>query len=107
MNGLSPDSAHEYSQTVHMNNILVIETLLTPMIPDSAHGKNFQTVHMNSILAIEDLPTPQIPLRDVDIVDGNTFRELARRSVQIYENFVGLLRYKNHLCYVSNINADF
>ena len=69
--------------------------------------KYFQTIHMNDILVIENLFTPKIPLYDVDIVDGNAFWELARPSVQKYENFVRLLRYKNHLYYVSNIDADF
>ena len=35
--------------------------------------KIFQTVHMNDILIIEDLFTPKIPIYDVDIVNGNTF----------------------------------
>ena len=46
-------------------------------------------------------------LYDIDIVDGNIIGELARRSVQKYDNTVRLLRYNNHICYVSNINAVF
>ena len=40
-------------------------------------------------------------------MDGNIIRELARRSVQKYDNTVRLLRYNNHKYYVSNINAVF
>ena len=46
-------------------------------------------------------------LYDIDIVDGNVIGELARRSLQKYENTVRLLRYNNHICYMNNINAVF
>ena len=67
----------------------------------------FQRVHMNDIPTVEDLLTLTILLYDVDIVDGNTIGELARRSVQKYENTVQLLRHNNHICYVNNNNAVF
>ena len=38
-------------------------------------------------------------------MDGTIVGELARRSVQKYCNTTRLLRYNNHICYVSNINA--
>ena len=47
------------------------------------------------------------PNQFVDVVDGNIVGELARRSVQKYENTVRLLRYNNHICYVDKINAVF
>ena len=56
---------------------------------------------------VEDLLTLNILLYDIDIVDGIFVGEIARRCVQNYENTVRLLRYNNHLCYVSNINAVF
>ena len=62
---------------------------------------------MNDIPIVEDLLTRNIVLYDIDIVDGNIIGELARRSVQKYENTVRLLRYNNHICYVNNINAVF
>ena len=67
----------------------------------------FQGVHMNEIPVVEDLLTLNILLYEIDIVDGNIIRELARRSVQKYDNSVRLLRYNNHICYLSNINAAF
>ena len=67
----------------------------------------FQGVHMNVIPTVEDLLTLNIVLHDIDIVDGNIIGELARRSVQKYENTVRLLRYNSHICYVNNINAVF
>ena len=67
----------------------------------------FQGVHMNDIPTVEDLLTLNILLYDINIVDGNIIGELARRNGQKYNNTVRLLRYSNHICYVSNIKAAF
>ena len=74
---------------------------------DGLSPNQFQGVHMNDIPIVEDLLTLNILLYDIDIVDGDILGELARRSVQKYENTVRLLRYNNHICYVNNINAVF
>ena len=74
---------------------------------DGLSPDQFQGVHMNDIPFVEDLLTLNIVLYDIDIVDGNIIGELARRSVQKYENTVRLLRYNNDICYVNNINAVF
>ena len=74
---------------------------------DGLGPNHFQGVHMNDILTVEDLLTLNILLFDIDIVDENIAGELARRSVQKYENAVRLLRYNNHICYVNNIIAVF
>ena len=60
---------------------------------------------MNDITTVEDLLTLNILLNDIDIVDGNIVGELARRSLQKYENTVRLLRYNNHIRYVNENNA--
>ena len=62
---------------------------------------------MNEIPIVEDLLTLNILLYDIDYVDEDIIRELARRSAQKKNNTVRLLRYNNHICYVSNINAVF
>ena len=62
---------------------------------------------MKVIPIAEGLLTLNILLYEIDIVDGNIIEELARRSVQKYDKIVRLLRYNNHICYVSNINAVF
>ena len=62
---------------------------------------------MNDILLVEDLLTLNIVLYDIDIVDGKIIGELARRSLQKYNNTVKLLRYSNHIFYVSNLNTVF
>ena len=74
---------------------------------DGLSPNQLKGVHMNGIPIVEDLLTSNILLYDIDIVDGTIIGELARRSVQKYENTVRLLRYNNHICYVSNINAVF
>ena len=74
---------------------------------DGLSPNQFKGVHMNDIPIVEDLLTLNILLYDIDIVDGDIIGELARRSVRKYYNTVGLLRFNNHICYVSNINAVF
>ena len=46
-------------------------------------------------------------LCDIDFIDGELIGELSRRSIQKYEKSVKLLRYKNRICYVNNMNAFF
>ncbi len=62
---------------------------------------------MNHIPIVEGLLSLNILLYDIDFVEGNIIGEIARRSVQKYENTVRLLRNNNHRCYVNNINAVF
>ena len=64
---------------------------------DRWRADQFQGVHMNDIPFVEDLLTLNILLYDKDIVDGNIVGELARRSVQRYENTVRLLRCNNRI----------
>ena len=64
---------------------------------DGLSADQYQGVHMSDIPCVEDLLTLIILLYDIDIVDGNIIGELARRSVQKYENTVRLLRYNNHI----------
>ena len=74
---------------------------------DGLSADQFQGVHMNDIPSVEDLLTLNIVLHDIDIADDNIIGELARQNLQKYNNTVRLLRYNNHICYVSNINAVF
>ena len=74
---------------------------------DGLRPNQLQGVHMNDIPIVEDLLILNIVLYNMDIVDGNTIGELARRSVQKYEKTVRLPRYNNQIRYVNNINAVF
>ena len=74
---------------------------------DGLSPNHFKGVHMNDIPIVEDLLTLNILLYGTDFVDGNILGELARRSVQEYDNIVRMLRYNPRICYVSNIIAVF
>ena len=49
---------------------------------DGLSSNQFKGVHINDIPIAEDLLTFSVLLYDIDIADGNTIGELARRSVQ-------------------------
>ena len=68
----------------------IFNSLINKM--DGLSPNQFKGVHMNDIPIVEDLQTLNILLYDIDIVDGNIIGELARRSVQKYDNTVRLLR---------------
>ena len=72
-----------------------------------ADPSKFQGVHMTDIPKVEELLELNIFLYDIDFVDGELIGELARRSIQKFEKSVKLLRYNNHICYVSDINSFF
>ena len=46
-------------------------------------------------------------LYDIDFVDGELIGEIARRSIQKFGKSVKLLRYNNHICYVSEMISFF
>ena len=68
---------------------------------------NFLGVSLDSLPIIEDIVQLNIFIYDIDIEDGDFIGELARRSVEKFDNSVKLLRYNNHICYVNDINAFF
>ena len=72
---------------------------------DGLSRSQFQWVDMNDIRIAEDLLLLNIFLPDIDNVKWKIMGEDARRNVQKYENIVRLLRYDNHLCNLSNVNA--
>ena len=74
---------------------------------DGVSPNQFNGFQMNDIPIVEGRLTLNILLYDIDIVDGNLIGELARRSVQNYDNIVRLLRYNNLISYVGNIIAVF
>ena len=71
-----------------------------------ADPSKFQGVHMTDIPKVEEIFQLNFFLYDIDFVDGELIGELAR-SIQKFEKSVKLLRYNNHICYVSDMNAFF
>ena len=62
---------------------------------------------MTDIPKVEEMLQLNIFLYDIDFMDGELVGELARRSIQKFEKSVKLLRYNNHVCYVSDMNSFF
>ena len=67
----------------------------------------FPGVHMTDIPKVQGMLQLKIFLYDIDFVDRELIGELARRSIQNFEQSVKLLRYNNHICYVSDMNSFF
>ena len=62
---------------------------------------------MTDIPKVEEMLQLNVLDYDIDFVDGELIGELARRSIQKFEKSVKLLRYNNHICYVSVMNSFF
>ena len=60
---------------------------------------------MTDIPKVEEMLQINNFLYDIDFVDGELTGELARRSIQKFEKSVKLLRYNNHIRYVSDMNS--
>ena len=60
---------------------------------------------MTDFPKVEDMLHLKTFLYDIGFVDEELIGELCRRSIQKYGKSVKLLRYNNHICYVSKINA--
>ena len=102
---LFPDFAHHLrgNQRLEEETSNIFNSIINKM--DGLSPNQFKGVHMNDIPIVEHLLTLNILLYGIVIVDGNLIGEVARRSLQKYDNTVRLLRYNNHICYMSNINA--
>ena len=58
---------------------------------------------MNDIPIVGHFFQESVLLYDIEFMDGAMFGELTRRSAVSFSNTVGLLRYNNHVYYVSNM----
>ena len=67
----------------------------------------FQRIHINDITLVEDLSLLNFFLYEIDNVEENLIGEVVWRDVQKHKNTVWLLRYNNHICYLSKNNAVF
>ena len=96
---------------LHGNERLQEETskVFNPFLNNCGEGglSNFQCVHMTDIRKMEEMLQLTFFLYDIDFVDEKLIGELARRSIQKFEKSVKLLRYNNHICYVSDMNSFF
>ena len=65
----------------------------------------FQGVHMTGNPKAEEMLQLHNFLYDFDFVTGELIGEPARRKIQKFEKSFKLLRYNNHICYVSTMNS--
>ena len=67
----------------------------------------FQEVCMGDIPSVEDTLGINIFIYDINLTDGAMVGGLARRSIEMYEKNVQLIRYNSHNSYVDKIQALF
>ena len=83
--------------------------ILNPFLNNCGEGdpSKFQGVRMTHIPKVEEMLQLNIFPYDIDFVDEELIGELARRSIQKFENSVKVLRFNNHICYVSDMSSFF
>ena len=97
---------------VHLYGSCELETnaanLFNVFLHESGHDAiNFRGVSIDHLVFVENAIKHDIFIYDIDIEEGELVGELARRSVEMYEKNINLLRYNNHICHVDYINAFF
>ena len=81
--------------------------LFSEFLQESGHDAiKFRGVSMVHLVFVENA-IKHILIYDIDIEDGDFLGELARRSIEMYEKNINLLRYNNDICYVDDINTFF
>ena len=96
---------------LHGNDKLEEETAkILKLFPAKSEERDLSNIHgfqKNHIPNVADNLQLNIFLYYRDFVDGEFIGQLARTSIQKKDKSVKLLRYSNHIRYVSNINALF
>ena len=65
----------------------------------------FEGLPIDHLVFVENEKKHNLFIYDIDIVDGDFVVENARRSVEMYEKNISLLRYNKHICYMDDINT--
>ena len=97
---------------VHLYGSSELETnaanLFSAFLHESGHdATNFRGISIDHLVFVENAIKHNIFIYDIDIEEGEFVGELERRNVEMYEKNIDLLRYKNHICYVDDINTFF
>ena len=94
---------------VHLYGSAELETnaaeLFSDFLRESGDGINFRGVSMNHLVFVENAIKHIIIIYDIDIQGGDFVGELSRRSIEMYENSITLMRYNSHNCYVDDIDT--
>ena len=67
----------------------------------------FRGVALEDIHVVEDLAKVNILVYDFEVSENGIVGELAQRSLQRFNSTATLLRYNNHICYVTDVNKVF
>ena len=97
---------------VHLYGSSELETnaanLFRAFLHESGHDAiNFRGGSIDHLVFVENATKQNIFIYDIDIEEGEFVGELARRSVEMYDKNINLLRYNNHICYVDDIDTLF
>ena len=78
--------------------------LISAFLHESGHDAiNFRGVSIDHLVFDENAIKHNIFIYDIVIDEGEFVGELARRSVEMYEKNINLLRHNNHISYVDDI----
>ena len=66
--------------------------------------QNFRGVGLEDLHIVGRLAEVNILVYDNEVSDGGIIGELAQRSLQRFNSTATLLRYNNHICYVTDVN---
>ena len=69
--------------------------------------ENFRGIALEDIHVVEDLAKVNILVYDIEVSENGIVGELAQRSLQRFNSTATLLRYNNHICYVTDVNKVF
>ena len=67
----------------------------------------FGSVGLKDLHFVERLAEVNILVYDIEVSDGGNIGELAERSLRRFSSTATLLRYNNHICYVTDVNKVF
>ena len=96
--------SNSYGETYETN----AANLFSAFVLESGHDEiNFKGVSIDHLVFVENAIKHNIFIYDTDREEGEFVGELARKSVEMYEKDINLLRYNNHICYVDDINTFF
>ena len=97
---------------VHLYGSLELEInankLFCAFLHESGHDAiNFRGLSNDHLVVVESAINHNIFIYNIDIVDGDFNGELPRRSIEMYEKNINLLRYNNHIRYVDDTSTFF
>ena len=68
---------------------------------------NFRSVGLEDLHIVERLAEVNILVYDNEVSDGGIIGELAELSLGRFNSTATLMRYNNHICYVTDVNKVF